>query len=256
MPTRRAFTLIELLVVIAIIAILAAILFPVFGQAREKARQASCTSNLKQISMAWLMYAQDYDETVMPAYDYSGTIPGCDWIGWWGCFDGSRIVPDSSWLHPYTKNEGIKACPSWNNPTGSWWGVTGYGYNWQYFPGNDGPGLQTVSLAAVQSPSETVVFCDAARIEYYNATDPNRLEGSAYIQSPSYSYPSFHARHNDTGNVAWADGHVKAEKAKVLRSVYTVMGYATIPVEVIKQNHLGDLDRDGNPDTDELFDLN
>src|SRR5438067_179265 len=60
---RRGFTLIELLVVIAIIAILAAILFPVFAQAREKARQAGCTSNLKQISLATMMYLQDYDET-------------------------------------------------------------------------------------------------------------------------------------------------------------------------------------------------
>src|SRR3989442_12909634 len=61
---RGAFTLIELLVVIAIIAILASILFPVFAQAREKARSTSCTSNLKQLSLAWLMYAQDYDEAL------------------------------------------------------------------------------------------------------------------------------------------------------------------------------------------------
>src|SRR4051794_23044778 len=63
MPSRRAFTLIELLVVIAIIAILAAILFPVFAQAREKARQATCQSNLKQIGTAFSLYLQDYDET-------------------------------------------------------------------------------------------------------------------------------------------------------------------------------------------------
>src|SRR6476469_4926130 len=65
-PRRAGFTLIELLVVIAIIAILAAILFPVFAQAREKARQTSCTSNLKQIGMATRMYLQDYDETYLP----------------------------------------------------------------------------------------------------------------------------------------------------------------------------------------------
>src|SRR4028118_1519900 len=80
---RRAFTLIELLVVIAIIAILAAILFPVFAQAREKARQASCSSNLKQISNSFMMYVQDYGET-FPVWTNnsagsppSGTAFGC-----------------------------------------------------------------------------------------------------------------------------------------------------------------------------------
>ena len=80
MQRKRAFTLIELLVVIAIIAILAAILFPVFAQARDKARQASCLSNMKQQGLAVHMYAQDYDEMVPPwwDYDYSPTNPA----GW------------------------------------------------------------------------------------------------------------------------------------------------------------------------------
>ena len=72
---NQGFTLIELLVVIAIIAILAAILFPVFAKAREKARQSVCQSNLKQIGLGLLMYAQDYDETLPPTQD----VPQ----GWW-----------------------------------------------------------------------------------------------------------------------------------------------------------------------------
>jgi prepilin-type N-terminal cleavage/methylation domain-containing protein len=75
--SRKAFTLIELLVVIAIIAILAAILFPVFAQAREKARQATCTSNMKNIGTAWAMYAQDYDETGCPMWVKSNLNRGC-----------------------------------------------------------------------------------------------------------------------------------------------------------------------------------
>jgi prepilin-type N-terminal cleavage/methylation domain-containing protein/prepilin-type processing-associated H-X9-DG protein len=98
---RRGFTLIELLVVIAIIAILAAILFPVFAQAREKARGAVCLSNTKQLGLALLMYAQDYDETNCGSYP---SHPN----GWDTC-------PMFTWmdtLYPYTKNTGIYTCPS------------------------------------------------------------------------------------------------------------------------------------------------
>lgn len=98
--TRPGFTLIELLVVIAIIAILAAILFPVFAQAREKARQASCQSNLKQIGSAVLMYTTDYDGVYPPSYMFP--------LGW-------RRCPHYIWtdmLQPYVKNWGIFACPS------------------------------------------------------------------------------------------------------------------------------------------------
>src|SRR6266536_3521479 len=99
-PKRRGFTLIELLVVIAIIAILAAILFPVFAQAREKARSAVCTSNLKQILLAARMYSQDYDGHLMPA--------------WMPNF-GTGGEPQNYWMYlalPYTKSFDFSDCPS------------------------------------------------------------------------------------------------------------------------------------------------
>src|SRR5712692_9762187 len=104
MKKRNGFTLIELLVVIAIIAILAAILFPVFAQARDKARQATCLSNGKQIGLAQMMYAQDYDETFSPSRFQNG-----------GCTITGSAIGGSQWnmrILPYTKNEQIFACPS------------------------------------------------------------------------------------------------------------------------------------------------
>src|SRR5690242_4800310 len=109
------FTLIELLVVIAIIAILAAILFPVFAQARSKARQASCLSNMKQIGTGLMMYTQDYDE-VLPGVDPSnGHAAGYDRnLGWNEPFTAGVPATYRNWardVQPYIKNYGVYKCP-------------------------------------------------------------------------------------------------------------------------------------------------
>ncbi len=190
---RRGFTLIELLVVIAIIAILAAILFPVFARAREKARQSSCLSNVKQIGLGWLMYVQDYDETCPSVYFQSTPT-----TYWWDC------------LTPYLKNDQILLCPSQTSSRG-------YGYNRRAFalyPGYASDGI-IMKLAGIKSPAEKVCFADSYGSRYYlynDGTDP---------QDGTVSTFGIYPYHNGMGNVVWADGHAKV----VEPMAYTAAGY-------------------------------
>lgn len=157
---RRGFTLIELLVVIAIIAILAAILFPVFAQAREKARQITCTSNLKQIGLGILQYNQDYDER-FPMVDY---IPadGSGELRWYQAV-GPYIKNGSTYSNGYYNGAGgIWTCPNLPVPQPG-----NYGANWLLLPsgvgvgaGPTGNGWTPPTLAVLQSPAETVLVAE------------------------------------------------------------------------------------------------
>jgi prepilin-type N-terminal cleavage/methylation domain-containing protein/prepilin-type processing-associated H-X9-DG protein len=256
MRTRSTgFTLIELLVVIAIIAILAAILFPVFARAREKARQTSCLSNLKQIGVAWIMYAGDYDETVMPVQ--SGFYPASDVVYyWWTQYDhsASSSIPEGGLLYPYMKSDRINVCPSFRNDLRGSLGLTGYAYNYVYLsPINWWTSQITpASLASVESPSETVTFADSARINTWSYSQPT-VEGNTYLDPPSYTTPGFHGRHNGVGNIVWADGHASS-KVPTYRSGTFGWG-GGYDAEDFKRNNIGDIDEDGNLSTDELMDL-
>jgi prepilin-type N-terminal cleavage/methylation domain-containing protein/prepilin-type processing-associated H-X9-DG protein len=197
---RRGFTLIELLVVIAIIAILASILFPVFGRARENARRSSCQSNQKQIGLGMMQYSQDYDEKMVPT---RASLTGSSTGGF-------------SWKHitqPYLKSTQIVICPSNNRPGSS------YAYN--LFMGIGG-GL---SLAALQTPAQTPILVDALGASVLNAScvfvpdadsSPSLLVTGRYHEYPSGNiydsddgvpWPDVHL---DTAVFLFADGHVKS----------------------------------------------
>ncbi len=202
----KGFTLIELLVVIAIIAILAAILFPVFARARENARRASCSSNLKQIGLAVLQYNQDYDET----YPYAP---------WGGGNAGTMALGQIT--EPYHKSSQLWRCPSDSKNVGAVstapppafpsypYQNASYGYNTQYFSPNGGP---AISMAKVQSVAQLgMVFGswggNGFLIDNLNTgtgDPPARLEGS--LQGPDTTIQQGHL---GGGNILFADGHVK-----------------------------------------------
>jgi len=201
----RGFTLIELLVVIAIIAILAAILFPVFAQAREAARKTQCLSNVRQIMTGITMYAQDYDEQLP-----QGTRAGV-------CTNATTgVAGEGRWMHqihPYVKNAGVHTCPSDSQRTvwdpGACGNFGDYGYN--AFMLNNQP------LASVVKPAETIVIADGQsagsqgnrfRLRPDVQTGPNTWDGAPWttwaVAESRVTY-----RHQNQANFGFLDGHAK-----------------------------------------------
>jgi prepilin-type N-terminal cleavage/methylation domain-containing protein/prepilin-type processing-associated H-X9-DG protein len=176
---RRGFTLIELLVVIAIIAILAAILFPVFAKAREKARQSSCLSNCKQLGLAMMQYAQDYDER---------------WALWFQSA-GTNDVTRHYWselIAPYVKNTQIFLCPSRNTGTlnyGEGCGIARAGRGVGYAGGwcDD----DCSKLGSWKDPANSVMLAESS--DTRSGAPPN------YVVYP----------HNEGRNITLVDGHAK-----------------------------------------------
>jgi len=210
--TRRGFTLIELLVVIAIIAILAAILFPVFARAREKARQTSCLNNIKQLSLGMLMYIQDYDETFATS-------------GNWGV--------DPIWPHqiyPYVKNWQVYKCPSnplWATGSADWGGQTfpvglpNYCFTEALWDGRLGGGAPT-KLAVVQSPADKYMCFDANSLIF--GTVGGMLSstvcgdwscGTNIMTTQQWLVP-----HNGGVNIGFIDGHAKWQGANTVWTNY------------------------------------
>ncbi len=218
---KRGFTLIELLVVIAIIAILAAILFPVFARAREAARATSCRSNLKQIATSMQMYIQDYDETLPYArVNNAGGSATCDEVfnsAYWSGYVGNLLVP-------YIKNAGVWKCPSqgttlWNHGTSTNCNAdprlmrVSYGYNHSGTGNTSAAGASGTypnlgqSLAAAVRPADIVLFWDSEN----RWADGNNLYNRDVAWYNARQYANG-ARHSEMHNFAYLDGHVKSAR--------------------------------------------
>jgi prepilin-type N-terminal cleavage/methylation domain-containing protein/prepilin-type processing-associated H-X9-DG protein len=224
---NRAFTLIELLVVIAIIAILASILFPVFGRARENARRSSCMSNMKQIGLGIIQYSQDYDEKAPRTWNGEGTTQ-------WSTPTGPHWQ-DATF--PYVKSTQIYSCPSdtaisqYNiyvpHPRRTWGQLGSYAMQAAYW-GETNPenkGLPNgPALAAITAPSTTAMVLeytctyqwwnDQAEVNWRDQAEVEpRITASAGMTPPQLRYRNDYAvmaRHLDTSNVLYCDGHVKS----------------------------------------------
>lgn len=236
------FTLIELLVVIAIIAILAAILFPVFAQARAKARAATCLSNLKQLTLGFVMYAQDYDETFPQwrwDYNYNGaSVAGAT------PNNATTLWPNA--IFPYVKNNGVYKCPedARNLNANDWFGgwftmstVVGFVPSVRDNPisygANEPLTYDRGKLASMAQPASSFVIADMINPlsgwegwDSFDPDNPNNPQNRWRIQRIAYSkaFPNWDAtawqgpfqaawddlaRHNRGNNIGFADGHVK-----------------------------------------------
>lgn len=203
---KKGFTLIELLVVIAIIAILAAILLPVFARARENARKATCQSNIKQLASGWMQYTQDYDEMTIP---YSST----------GGSGGVAFAPWNRVIQPYLKSSDVFKCPSSTN-------VQSIGYNFRvgcnYDPATNATSFGR-NLAAIPLPAQTPLFADVVGSNVANQcmvflTDNNNNNSGRILTDPNNPTTNWSTnaagsipatRHMDGCNYGFCDGHVK-----------------------------------------------
>lgn len=206
MKQRHAFTLIELLVVIAIISILAAVLFPVFATAREKARQMSCLSNEKQLNLAVQQYTTDNDDCLpnQVSAENGDGVTGA-WI-YYDTFENGFDVTKGS-LYPYVKSKAVYVCPDdkWADPNRLSYSMNACVAQKEPPTGGFIPGK---SLASIENPSAIMLFGEEA-VYTIKDTSPAQATSSTDDGHFQTDYTSFSTRHNKGSIISFVDGHTK-----------------------------------------------
>ena len=219
---HSAFTLIELLVVISIIALLAAILFPVFGRARENARRSSCQSNLKQIALGFTQYTQDYDERLPTVQDTGGSsVTAAPGISWNYFSKDASAVPTfdiaQTAIFPYLKNVQIFVCPSDTNgaKNGNSYATNGC-MNGAVVTPSPATGVAArvgKSLASFEESSRWLLLAEEG-----SPSDRTKTTDDGYISVLFGDNNDFSGRHFDGSNLAFLDGHVKWIRADKIKA--------------------------------------
>ena len=229
--SRTGFTLLEMLVALAILSLLAALLFPVFARAREKARQAACASNLRQIGIATMQYLQDNDETMFPKPYDDAAGGNVQWDFYTTPGPNKNIDESRGMLGFYLKNNIVWVCPS---APSEQLGTTiatpypSYGLSLVL----TGTRLHPApAIAQVQMPAETVLTADSG-----NPHLGPRLLPAGYILPPSRHKPFVCGRHSDMAEVLWLDGHVNTRKP-----ITDDQAKDFIDIATQEQYHLGNL---------------
>ncbi len=240
---RKGFTLIELLVVIAIIAILAAILFPVFARARENARRASCQSNLKQIGLGMMMYVQDFDERMPNSFNTYPTTGAYNYPN--GALSGASARPWYSMIFDYMKNWQVFNCSSASTAisyTGGY-NLDTFPYSYNYAsppigsarcnntyncgvslgPPNGPTGTEAgANLASIEDVAGTIFVTEGSRglVRFREDRLPTETQvieqGACSLGVGEYETTCLRARHLNTIGTIFVDGHVKAMQWKTI----------------------------------------